>query len=52
MLDFNFGPNHKCMRRNYISKMGSVVTIGLVHRSLGSQNEKLRTKPTKRLRLV
>jgi len=47
MLGFNFGPNHKCVRRNNISKMGSEVTIGSVHRSIGSQNEKPRTEPNK-----
>jgi len=43
MLDFNFGPNHKCTRRDNISKMGSGVTIGSVHWFLRSQNENPRT---------
>jgi len=47
MLEFNFWPNHKCVRRDNINKMGSGVTIGSVHRFLGSQNKKLRTEPNK-----
>jgi hypothetical protein len=27
MLGFNFGPNHKCVMRDNISKMGSEITI-------------------------
>jgi len=47
MLDFNFGSNHKGVRRDNISKIGSEVTISSVHRFLGSQNEKPRTEPNK-----
>jgi len=45
MLNFNFGPNHKYLRSDNISKMGSGVTIGSVHRFLKSQNEKPRIEP-------
>jgi len=45
MLNFNFGTNHKYLRSDNISKMGSGVTIGSVHRFLKSQNEKPRIEP-------
>jgi hypothetical protein len=38
MLDFNFDLNHKCVRRDNITKMESAVSIGSVHRFIGSQN--------------
>jgi hypothetical protein len=38
MLDFDFDLNHKCVRRDNTTKMGSEVNIGLVHRFFGSQN--------------
>jgi hypothetical protein len=45
MLDFNFELNHKCVRRDNITKMGSEVSIGSVHRFFGCQNKKPRTGP-------
>jgi len=39
--------NHKCVRRDNISKIGSEITIGLFHRFLESQNEKSRNEPNK-----
>jgi len=33
MLGFNFGSNHKCVRRDNISKIESELTIGSIHRS-------------------
>jgi len=47
ILGLNCGPNHKCATRDNISKMGSGVTIGSVHRFLRSQNENPRTEPNK-----
>jgi len=37
MLNFNFRPNHKCVRRDNISKMGCGVNTDSVHRFLRSQ---------------
>jgi len=34
MLGFNFELNHKCVRKDNITKMGSEVSICSVHRSL------------------